>query len=209
MHIATPEESEDLMQKYGIPYAKTIRAKSYPDLLKASWALRKPLVMKIISKDAIHKTEKGLVRLNIHDQKELREQFEELTLLAAGIQIDEYLLQEQREGVEFIVGGKEDLSFGKVVVFGLGGIFVELLKERSLRVLPISADDIAQMISESKASAFIRGYRGKKVSLEKLVELIYKTSELLQNEDLLELDFNPVIASGEEIAVADARMVLK
>ncbi|HLC47481.1 MAG TPA: acetate--CoA ligase family protein [Candidatus Norongarragalinales archaeon] len=209
MHIATPEEAQDLLDKYGIPYARTCRGKDYAEIQKASWQLRKPLVLKLVSKQAVHKTERGLVRLNIHDMKELREQFEELNSRSEGLQIEEYLLQEQREGVEFIIGGKEDPSFGKVLVFGLGGIFVELLKERALRVLPISSEEIAQMIMETKAGAFVKGHRNKRVSLDRLVEIIYKTSELIQAEDILELDFNPVIANEGEVAVVDARIVLK
>lgn len=197
------------MDKYQIPYAKSCRGKTFIELQRGAFELKKPLVLKLMSKDAIHKTDKGLVRLNIHDMKELREQFEELNTLAQGLRIDEYLLQEQCEGVEFIIGGKDDPSFGRVMVFGLGGIFVELLKERALRVLPISSQEIEKMILETKAGAFIRGYRGRRVSKDKLAELIYKASELIQNEDILELDFNPVIALGEEISVVDARIVFR
>ncbi|MFH1443324.1 MAG: acetate--CoA ligase family protein [Candidatus Micrarchaeota archaeon] len=209
MHIALPEEAEELMGKYSIPFAKSVRAKSYPDLLKASKQLQIPYVLKLISKEAVHKTERGLVRLNIHSQSELREQFDVLNEAATGLEVQEYLLQEQKEGVEFIIGGKDDPSFGKVIVFGLGGIFVELLKERSLRVLPITSEEIEKLIMETKAAAFIRGYRGKKVSLQKLAEIVFKAAELIQNEDILELDFNPVIAGEEELSVVDARIVLK
>ncbi|MFH1750223.1 MAG: acetate--CoA ligase family protein [Candidatus Micrarchaeota archaeon] len=209
MHVALPEEAEELLQKYGIPFAKSCRGRNFPELQKCAWQLRKPLVLKLVSKEAIHKTEKGLVRLNIHDLKELREQFEELNSLAEGIMVEEYQMQEQRDGVEFIIGGKEDPSFGKVILFGLGGIFVELLKERSLRVLPVSSDEIEAMILETKAAAFIKGYRNKRVSLQRLVEIIYKTGELIQGEDVLELDFNPIIANEDDISVVDARIVLK
>ncbi len=209
MHLVLPEEAEELMDKYSIPYAKSVRAKTFPELQKAAYQLRKPLVMKIISKQAIHKTEKGLVRMNIHDQKELREQFEELKSATGSLPVEEYMLQEQLEGIEFIIGAKDDPSFGKIIMFGLGGIFVELLKERSLRVLPISSEEIEILIMETKAASFVKGYRNKKVNLQKLVELIYKTAELVQNEDVIELDFNPVIAIDDEIAVVDARIVLK
>jgi succinyl-CoA synthetase beta subunit len=209
MHVATPEEAQELLAKYKIPYAESRSAKSFPDLLGHANNLKKPLVLKLISKEAVHKTERGLVKLNIHSQAELREQYEALLKAADGLQIEEYILQEQKEGIEFIIGGKDDPSFGKVILFGLGGIFVELLKERSLRVLPINSAEIEEMIMETKASAFIRGYRNKKVDLQKLVEIIYKTCDLIQNEDVLELDFNPVIADEDEISVVDARIVLK
>lgn len=209
MHVALPEEAEELLEKYKIPYAKTCRGKTFAELQRGAWQLRKPLVLKLVSKEAIHKTEKGLVRLNIHDMKELREQFEELNSLSGGLSVEEYLLQEQKEGVEFIIGGKEDPSFGKVLMFGLGGVFVELLKERALRVLPITSNEIESMIMETKAAAFIKGYRNKRVSLQRLAEIIYKASELISGEDVLELDFNPVIAEGDEISVVDARIVLK
>lgn len=209
MHIATPEEAEELMNKYSIPHAKTVRGKTYPELLKGSFQLRKPLVLKLISKEAVHKTERGLVRLNIHSQTELRDEFDILVASSQDLQVEEYLIQEQKEGIEFIIGGKEDPSFGKVLVFGLGGIFVELLKERSLRVLPISSEEITDLILETKAAAFVKGYRNKRVSLEKLTEVIFKAAELIQAEDILEMDLNPVIASEDDISVVDARIVLK
>lgn len=209
MRIATPEESISLMAKYSIPYAKSITAKSLPDLLNAANSLQKPLVLKLVSKEAVHKTEKGFVKLNIHDQLELKNNYEALLEAAGDIPVEEFILQEQAEGVEFIIGGKEDPSFGKVMIFGLGGIFVELLKERAIRVLPINSDEILDMINDTKAGAFLKGYRNKKVDSQKLVEIIYKTSELIQGEDILELDFNPVIADDKEIFVVDARIVLK
>ncbi|MFH0971325.1 MAG: acetate--CoA ligase family protein [Candidatus Micrarchaeota archaeon] len=209
MHVALPEEAEELMEKYAIPFAKNFRARDFGELQKYSMQMHKPLVLKVISLEAVHKTERGLVRLNIHSQTELRDEFDEVTEAAKDLRIEEYLIQEQKEGIEFIIGGKEDPSFGKVLLFGLGGIFVELLKERALRVLPVTSEEIEKMILETKAAPFLKGYRNKRVSKEKLIEVIYKTAELIQGEDVLELDFNPVIANEHEISVVDARIVLK
>ncbi|MFH1106409.1 MAG: acetate--CoA ligase family protein [Candidatus Micrarchaeota archaeon] len=206
--LASERESKALMEKYGIPHVKEEQAKDFEGLLRAGKKLKRPWVLKIISPEATHKTDKGLVRLHIDDEGELVRAFQEVRRRARGLKIYSYLLQEQKKGVELIVGGKRDASFGRVLVFGLGGVFVELLKERAVRVLPVGRRELHEMVWKTKAGAFIRGYRNQYISEEGVVALLEKTGRMLQRENIVELDFNPVIASAEELWVADARIVL-
>ncbi len=208
--LASEAETNALLKKYGVPHVKEAMATDLEGLVKAGKRLARPWVLKIISPEATHKTDRGLVRLYIDDEGELVRAFEEVKKRARGLNVEGYLLQEQKKGVEFIVGGKHDESFGKVLVFGLGGVFVELLKERAVRVLPLNKKELLQMARETKAAAFFRGYRNMHVSQERVVGLLEKTQRMLQeNDGILELDFNPVIANGKELHVADARIVLR
>ncbi|MFH1200567.1 MAG: acetate--CoA ligase family protein [Candidatus Micrarchaeota archaeon] len=208
--LATEREINALLKKYGIPHVREETAKDFEGLLRASKKLRRPWVLKIISPEATHKTDRGLVRLHIDDEGELVRAFEEVKRKARGLKVECFLLQEQKKGVEFIVGGKRDASFGKVLVFGLGGVFVELLKERAIRVLPAGKAELHGMVRQTKAYAFVKGYRNQWVSEAKIVGLLEKTARMLEDNDAIEeLDFNPVIANGDELWVADARIVLR
>ncbi|MBU1197811.1 acetate--CoA ligase family protein [Candidatus Micrarchaeota archaeon] len=206
--LATEEEIEALLKRYRIPHVNEVCAKDLPRLLNASRKLPTPWVLKIISRDATHKTDKGLVKLNIHNENELKKAFATIQKKAKGIRIEGYVIQEQKNGVEFIVGGKVDPVFGNVLVFGLGGLFVELIKERSLRILPIDEKEVRTMLRETKASAFFTGYRNQWVSEDALAAFVMKAAHMLYHEErIMELDFNPVIAREREILVADARIV--
>ena len=206
--LATEKETARLLQKYGIPRVPEARAKDLTGLLAASRRLKSPWVLKIISPQATHKTDRGLVKLNLHNEGELRTAFVEMRKKARGLPIESFVLQEQKKGVEFIVGGMEDPVFGNVLVFGLGGVFVELLKERALRVLPITRPEMKRMLYETKAAAFLRGFRNQKVSEKRLLYVLERTARLLEDErDVVELDLNPVLALGNDAWVADARIV--
>ncbi len=208
--LATERETALLLKKYGIPRVPEARAKTLSKLIEASSRLTPPWVLKIISPQATHKTDRGLVKLNLHDVNELHKAFVKLTGRAKGLRIETFVLQEQKKGVEFIVGGNEDPVFGNVLVFGLGGVFVELLKERSLRVLPVKDAELKKMLRESKAAAFFTGYRNVQVSESAVFDVVKRTARLLEKEaKVIELDLNPLLAEGEHVFVADARMVLK
>lgn len=210
--LLSSQESYALLKKYGVPCAETAISKELSALEQASEKMRSPFVLKLSSPDATHKTEAGLVELNICSKEELAKAFGRLLDRAASkaLKVDGVVLQEQLKGIEFIVGGKADPTFGQTILFGAGGILVELFKDYSMRVVPITYADADQMISETKASAFLSagGFRGKSAKREHVLDLLLRVSKLLQeNPRIVELDFNPVIANNVGAWVADARMV--
>ncbi len=200
-------ETAELLRSHGISVPVTRYAKSLGTLLENASTMSFPLVLKVASMQASHKTERGLVQLGITDLDELVLAFKQVRKKSVGLAIDALVLQEQVTGVEFIIGGKKDAVFGETVLFGSGGILTELVGDYSLRVCPLSESDALDLISETKAAAFFKGFRGKKASKHKILSLLMKTSALLEeNKNITELDFNPVIASLDNAWVVDARL---
>lgn len=203
-------QTRKLLDKYRIPTATTRLCKDFGGVLEKATELSFPLVLKVSSTDASHKTERGLVQLGIHSLDELSLAFKQIEKKSAGLKVDAYILQEQFKGVELIIGGKTDSVFGQTMLFGSGGILTELVGDYAIRVTPLTKKDALQMIHETKAGAFVEGFRGRKVSETALVNLLLKTSELLEKEpQITELDFNPVMANEEKAVVVDARVVVK
>ncbi len=207
-------QAKDLLDKHGIPLVPSFASNDLGEILSESQRMRRPLVLKVMSSDVTHKTEKGLVAVNLASDREIMLAFAKLaeSVKRQGIRVDTYLLQEQARGVEFMIGGKKDPVFGQTVLFGLGGIYVELYKDFSLRVCPITQGDAEKMVDETKARAFLEegGFRGKKADRGRVVELVVKTAKLLEENPLVtELDFNPVIADEEKALVVDARIIVE
>lgn len=210
------EETRSLLGKYGIPLAKAFHCKTAGEVMEKSKSLPKPWVLKVVGKNILHKTEKKLIALDLHDFEHLYHATHRLegNARAAGLKHGEFtfLLQSQLEGVELIIGGKRDPVFGKTILFGSGGVAVELFKDFAIRVCPITRADAKQMISETKAKAYLtrEGFRGRKTDASKIEELLLKTSRLLDEEHKIEsLDFNPVIAQGKSAWVVDAKIILR
>jgi len=205
-------QAKDLLDKYGIALVPSMASSDLGEILSASQRMRRPQVLKVMSSDVSHKTEKGLVALNLASDREIMLAFAKLaeSVKRQGLAVDTYLLQEQARGVELMIGGKKDPVFGQTILFGLGGVYVELYKDFALRVCPIARGDAEKMIGETKAKAFLDGdgFRGKKADREKIMDLLLRTSRLLEdNLHITELDFNPVIADGEKALVVDARII--
>ncbi|OIO23460.1 hypothetical protein AUJ65_03635 [Candidatus Micrarchaeota archaeon CG1_02_51_15] len=201
-----------LLDKYGIQSPKWFSSNELQELVDASRILRKPWVLKLASPDSSHKTEKGLVALNLRDEQSLVNAFNELQRRGTGLKIDCMLLQEQLSGTEFIIGGKKDACFGQTILFGLGGVMTELYKDVALCVTPLDAAEALKMMNGTKASAFLlqEGFRGRKASAKALAELLVRTSVLLEeNPQITELDFNPVISNEHGAWVADARIIIE
>ncbi len=169
-----------------------------------------PLVLKANGPSINHKTERGLVYTHISCKEQLEQDARELTEKIAGEPEAKILLQRQLSGAELIVGGKRDSVFGPVVLFGTGGIYAELLDDVSTRVCPLSRQDAKQMLYGTHARKFIAGFRSRKMNEGTMTELLLKTSKLLmENNWVLELDFNPVIANEASATIVDARIVVK
>jgi acyl-CoA synthetase (NDP forming) len=181
------------------------------EIKKAMEKIGSPVALKIISKEASHKSDVGGVQLNLTQPSEVEGAFEKIKKLdpenSSGVLVQKMVL----DGKEIILGAKRDPSFGPVVLFGLGGIYVEILKETSLRVAPINRSEAEEMISELKATQILKGVRGERpLDIEALVENLLKLSQLMMDFPEIEgIDINPVKVLEKGAVAVDARIVLK
>jgi acetyl-CoA synthetase (ADP-forming) len=200
---------EKELGRFGIRIVKSSIAMNEGGAVRAASKIGYPVVLKIISPEIVHKSDKGCVVLDIADEKGLRSAYKEITERASGFKVEGMLVQRMaRKGVELIVGGKKDPQFGQVIVFGLGGLYVEVLRDFSMRVCPITKSDGAEMIREIRGYPILAGVRGKKpVNEEKLIDLLVNVSRFLVKKNPKEFDLNPVIADGEGYDIVDTRIV--
>ncbi len=183
--------------------------------MKASEKLGFPLVEKVVSPDVLHKSDVGGVKVGISNPDEVAKAFTEIESAVKSANpkarfYGVYLQKMLRGGVETIVGGTRDPQFGPVVVFGLGGIFVEILKDVSFRVVPLSEDDAIEMMNEIKAAAILNGVRGSKpVDKVALARIIVSVGALMaENKEISSLDLNPVMATPDGAVAVDSRIIL-
>ncbi len=207
-------EAKRVLESAGLRTARTQVAKNEEEAVMEARRAGFPVVMKIVSPDIVHKSDVGGVRLGIDDEAAVRRAFQEMTkrvkdclpqarLLGVGIQ------PMVPEGTEVIVGGSRDPQAGPVVMFGLGGIWVEVLKDVSFRLAPVSEEEALRMIEEIRGARVLEGVRGRKpVNKKALVALIATLGRLMAQAPIAEIDCNPVIFHGDTYTIADARMVL-
>lgn len=203
--------SKMMLQKYGLPTGKFKLVTSARDAAGAAAELGFPIVMKIVSDQIIHKTEAGGILLNIQDEQQAVDSFEKLLSNAKAYNpeavIDGVLVSPMvKSGVEVIVGGMYDVQFGPVIMFGLGGVFVEIFKDVKFRMAPIDKTEALKMIRSIQAYPMLCGARGQQpVNLDALAELLTKVSEYLaENQDIAEIDINPVICYDDRVQILDA-----
>ncbi|MBS3083807.1 acetate--CoA ligase family protein [Candidatus Pacearchaeota archaeon] len=173
--------------------------------------IKAPLVLKIISPDAIHKTEIGGVII-VHRKEEIESSFNELISIAKNnkIHLKGILAQEFIEGQQLIIGLKKDSTFNHVILFGLGGIFTELLDDVSIRKCPITINEAQEMILELKSKKLFEGFRNIKLNINALKESLVAVSKIPQkHKSIKELDINPFILNSKEGKAVDARVVLE
>ncbi len=200
----SPSETFSLMRAYGVPLVSQAVATSRKEGLEAAHRMGYPIAVKAAEPFILHKTETGAVRLGIDSDEELRAAFD-------AIAADVYLLQAMAaDGVETIIGAKRDAEFGPVVMFGLGGIFAEVLKDVTVRAAPIDEEEAREMIAEIRGAALLNGARGSApADKEVLVRALVGVSRLfVDREDLLDLDINPfrVFAEGRGAAALDVKI---
>lgn len=198
-----------LLEKYKIPTAKFLIVKDEESAVKAAKKLGYPVAVKIDSPDIIHKTEKGVVAANLKNEKELRSGVRKVLRKARRAKVAGIIVQEHCNGKEIIIGGTDDSQFGDVVLFGLGGIFVEVLKDVSVRVTPISKRDAEKMVKEIRGYPILAGARGEKaVNIKTIVETILKISKMVDKEkQIKELDINPLFVDEKGVKAADVRVI--
>jgi len=208
-------EAKELLREYGIPVPDFKLIKSEEEITELTKEINFPIVMKIISPDIIHKTDAGGVKVGIKTEKEARIAYQGIISKAK-----KYNKEAQIFGVitysmipkatEIIIGMMKDPHFGPVIMFGLGGIFVEVLKDISFRILPIEERDAEEMINEIKGSKILKGVRGEgPKDIKAIKNLLLKISQLaLENPEISEIDLNPVFVFEKGLQVIDARMIL-
>ncbi len=204
MKFLPEHEAKEILEKHGIPTARCILVKSESEAIRAARKIGFPVVMKVAG--IMHKSDVGGVVLNIKSEEEVTAAFKKLITIkgAEGVNVQPML----RQGIEVIVGVAENEQFGKLIMFGLGGIFVEILKDVSFRLLPITARDAEEMVKEIKGYRLLEGYRGMKGDVKAVVELLVKVARMVEEEGIVEMDLNPVFVYEKGLAVADARMVV-
>lgn len=202
-------QTKKLLQKYKIPLVKGEIISTKDEALNFAKKYNFPLVLKIFSPEILHKTDIGGVILNIDNQNLLLKSWQKIKHLAKRKNA-QILIQKQIEGKQIIAGAKCDQVFGPVVVFGLGGIFVEVLKDVSFRIAPITKKEAKEMIKEIKGYKILEGTRGEKgVNINKIAEILVNLSKLISNEkQIKEIDLNPVIVNEKEALVVDAKIII-
>ena len=209
-------EALELLSSIGIDTANYCIIQDYDQIKSCISKIKFPVAMKIISEDIIHKSDVGGVILNINNEEELTESYKNIIkniryrlpqAKIRGVMVQEMI----KGGNEIIIGGKRDEGFGPVIIFGLGGIYTEVIGDVSMRISPITNCDAKEMIDEIKSVKILEGYRGlEPVDKRKLAEAIMRVGELMLNiSEISEMDINPLIASSLGAQAVDARVILK
>jgi acetate---CoA ligase (ADP-forming) len=204
-------EAFEVLRAYGIPVADYRVIHRKEELKETIRKMEDPVALKIISPKISHKSDVGGVILNIHGLSEAEEAYEKIRRLTKGDPFGILVQKMISQGKEVILGAKRDPSFGPIVLFGLGGIYVEIFKEGALRVAPIHRSEAEEMISESKAVNLLKGVRGERPSdIAALVENLLRLSQLMIDFPEIEgVDINPVKVLEKGAVAVDARIVLK
>ncbi|PKN10424.1 MAG: acyl-CoA synthetase, partial [Deltaproteobacteria bacterium HGW-Deltaproteobacteria-7] len=201
-------ESKEILEGIGIATTGFLVARSEDEAVAMSEKIGFPVVLKIVSPDVVHKTDAGGVKLNLHSVQDVGRAYREILETFKYQHIEGVAVQRMaKPGIEAIIGVTRDPSFGPLIMFGLGGVFVEVLRDVSFRVLPITEKDAAQMIEDIRGSAILKGYRGQAVDLDSLQQLLLKISRLvIENPEINELDLNPLFLYTDGYVTVDARM---
>jgi acyl-CoA synthetase (NDP forming) len=208
-------EAKELLREYGIPVPDFKLIKSEDEIVGLTKEINFPIVMKIISSDIVHKTDAGGVKVGIKDEKEAKTAYQDIMY-----KVKKYKKEAKISGVitysmipqgtEIIIGVMKDPHFGPVIMFGLGGIFVEILKDISFRILPLEERDAEEMIAEIKGYQILKGIRGETPKdIQSIRDVLMKISQLvMENPEIKEIDLNPVFVFNQGLQVVDARMIL-
>jgi acyl-CoA synthetase (NDP forming) len=214
--VLTEIEAKQVFQEAGVPIIETTLATSRKQAGEISASIGFPVVLKVASPDIIHKSDAGGVKVGLKNKTEVvkaygeimasaRQKFPRAEIYGAAVQ------KMARPGIEIIVGTFKDAQFGPVIMFGLGGIFVEVLKDVAFRLIPIVRRDAAEMIKEIKGYPLLQGYRGiEPAHLPSLENILLKVSDFVKKTpSIKEIDLNPIIAYKDTAVAVDARIVLE
>lgn len=214
--VLTEVEAKAILREAGINIVDTRLAASREEALAIARELGFPVALKIASPDVVHKSDTGGVKLNLKTPNQVGKAFD--SIIAAvkksspqatihGVSVQKMA----RPGVEVIIGMSKDAQFGPVLMFGLGGILVEILKDVAFRIVPLAKRDAREMIREIKGYPLLEGYRGREpVDVASLEDMLLKVSHFVdRNQEIKELDLNPVFAYGDGAIAVDARIILE
>lgn len=208
-------EAKSLLKDAGVSVANTTLATTAAEAQVQAEAAGYPVVLKVVSPDIAHKSDVGGVKLNLKDKEAVAAAYDEIVAnskkAVANARIAGVAVQHMApQGTEVIVGMTTDPQFGPVLMFGLGGIMVEVLKDVSFRLVPLAEKDADQMISEIKGRPVLEGVRGQPASdIKALKQTILKVSEFVEKHpEVRELDLNPVFAYPDGAMAVDARIVI-
>jgi acetyl-CoA synthetase (ADP-forming) len=207
--------AKELLASYGIPVVPTALARSPAEAVRLSKQLGLPVVLKVASPDIVHKSDVGGVRLNVTSMSQVSKAYGEIMArvrahlpqaVVEGVTVQTMA----KPGIEVVAGLTSDRTFGPVVMFGLGGVFVEVLNDVAFRVVPLRPKDARAMMREIRGFAMLQGYRGTPpVALQALEDILLRLSTLAeQRPDLSEVDLNPILAYPEGALAVDARILL-
>lgn len=199
MLILKEHQAELFLKKEGFPIVESYLIKDKDSLIKHSKKIKFPLVLK--NPEILHKTEKNAVIIDVNK--------ENLIKSYQNLKSKKVLMQKQLKGYELLIGIKKDNVFGHVIAFGIGGIFTEVLKEVSFRILPINKKEIISLIKENKSYNLLNS-RGKKISTKDIENIILKLSNLIKKHpNIQELDINPLMVNEKETKIVDARIIFE
>jgi acyl-CoA synthetase (NDP forming) len=209
-------EAKTVCIKFGIPVTKFKLAKNEAEAVKFAEQIGFPVVLKIVSPDIIHKSDVGGVIVGPKTAKDVRNAYKQILgnvkKHKANAKIVGVLVQEMApSSTEVIVGAVKDPQFGPAIMFGLGGIFVEILKDVTFRIAPITEDEAREMITEVKAYPLLKGYRSMPpADIEAIVQILLNASKLvMEHQEIKELDLNPIMVYRKGAKTVDARIILE
>jgi acetyltransferase len=209
-------EAKQLLKLHGAPVSLDVLAQTEDEAVNLAHKIAAPVALKIVSPDILHKSDAGGVKINLSEESQIRSAFKEIMQNAKSfdpkVKIKGILVSPMAKvGIEVIIGTKIDDQFGPIIMYGLGGVMVEILKDVSFRVLPISPSAARKMIDETKSFPILDGVRGGPASDKKaLRKLLLLCSEIIEAyPQIEEMDLNPVIVHEEGLSIVDARIILK
>lgn len=215
--IITESDGKRILSAFGIAVPAFREVEIEGDVREAVKQLVPPFVLKAVCADIIHKSDLGAVEVNLRDEEALVCAIDRMTetLKSRNLVPERWLVEEMvHGGVECTIGGVMDGEFGPMVMFGLGGIFIELFADVAFRICPIDEIDAHEMIRELRCSAIFHGARGKEpISIKVLVDALIAVGGedgvmVRCSKEISEIDINPLIANGEGVVAVDARFVL-
>jgi acetyl-CoA synthetase (ADP-forming) len=205
-------ESKKLLKAYGFPVVREKLVDTRAGAVKAAKAIGLPVVLKGCSAEISHKTEKKLIEVDLRTLKEVQRAYDDIMERVGSTSLDGILVQEMVKGSrELVIGMIRDAQFGPCVMFGLGGIFTEVLKDVSFRIAPLERRDALEMAKEIKGAPVLGAFRGMApIDMDLLVSMLINAGKLgLELEAVKEVDVNPLIISGNRPVAVDALVVLE
>ncbi len=208
-------ESKEILKAWEISVPEYVVVKNVDEAVIAANNIGYPIVLKVVSGDILHKTEAGGVKTGLKNAEDVEGSFNEMMFDISDnfptARIEGFLIEKMADkGIEVIVGGIRDAQFGPAVMFGLGGVTVELLKDASFRLAPVTKEECIEMMKEIKGYPLLAGYRGSEPSdIGSIADVIMKVGSIMdETDEIMEMEINPLVVYPQGVVAVDARIVL-